>query len=114
MELARKSSQNLHNKGLRHHNPENKGLSWGRRAMKLGAALLREQDRRLELWMTRSDVTIAEFFFETLREAKGGSRECLRNWVDHPALFGMTNPVAQAAPSPTLAKNARMGHPLWD
>ena len=41
--------------------------------------------------------------------AKGGSRECRRKFVDLGCV--VTNPVAHAASLPTLAKNARMGHP---
>jgi len=44
--------------------------------------------------------------------AKGGSRECPRNFVD-PCRVA-TNQIAHAASPPTLAKNARMGHPLLE
>ena len=44
--------------------------------------------------------------------AKGGSRKCRR----HAGLIAcpQQNHVAHAASRPTLAKNARMGHPQWE
>jgi hypothetical protein len=42
----------------------------------------------------------------------GGSRECLRKWTF--PLHEIGNQIAQAASPPTLAKNARIGHPLWE
>jgi hypothetical protein len=45
---------------------------------------------------------------------KGGSRDCLRESGLTMPRASITNQVAQAASPPTLAKSARMGHPLWE
>jgi hypothetical protein len=37
-----------------------------------------------------------------------------QRWIDYDAPASKTNQIAQAASPPTLAKNARMGHPLWE
>jgi hypothetical protein len=53
--------------------------------------------------------------------AKGGSRKRLHQWAAHIGLpyvrcrpGSMRDKNAQAASPPTLARNARMGHPLWE
>ena len=95
--LARNSPQNPHNKGLRGHNPENKGVTYHSAAMKLCAALLREQDRRLGLWMTRSDVTRALIF---LKLQTGESPVLSSSFVLTTGLRGTIFPCLSPTPAP--------------
>src|SRR5260370_972091 len=44
--------------------------------------------------------------------AKGGSRKCRRQVGSIPC--PQQNQIAHAASPPTLARNARMGHPQWE